>query len=85
VILAPFEGPGYEERVPYAAVFDCVMEAIGVGLGISGMVSNFVTLWNEGASISTVFGVVKNIFRTYVGWFMVGWAVYKFGGCIGWW
>ena len=61
------------------------MTAIGAVKGIAGMVSNFVSMWNSGASVSTVLGVVKNIFRTAVGWFGVGWAVYEFGDCIGWW
>ncbi|RYF88798.1 MAG: hypothetical protein EOO03_07560 [Chitinophagaceae bacterium] len=93
MVLVPFEansgiggGGTFETRnTSYSAIFDCVIEEIGAVLGIHQMVSNFISLWHNGASISTVSGFAKNIFKTAGGWFLVGWAVYEFGECLGLW
>ncbi len=65
--------------------FGCFMEAVGTIAGISALVKNFVNLWNSGATISTVIGLAKSIIGKACAWFAVGWAVLKFGECVGWW
>jgi hypothetical protein len=82
LIGIPFESrdnlPGYQTN---AQIFDCMMTAVGASLGISALIS----LWNSGASFSTVLGTLKSILRVSYGWFAVGYAVYKFGQCVHWW
>ncbi|HNU87155.1 MAG TPA: hypothetical protein PKJ94_02650 [Ferruginibacter sp.] len=86
VVMVPFESrdmmPGY---MSYEQMFRCMMNAIGAVSGIGLMVNNFVTLWNSGASAATLLSTVKSIFKISAGWFAVGWAVYEFGDCVGWW
>jgi len=82
LIIVPFESreifPGL---VTNEEAFDCMMTAIGAATGISALIS----LWKSGATVSTVLSTLKNILKVSYGWFAVGYAVYKFGDCVGWW
>ncbi len=81
VVMVPFESRGNMQRVSYQQAFDCMMTAIGVATGISSLYA----LFSEGAAVSTILGTLKNIIRISGGWFMVGYGVYSFGSCVGWW
>ncbi len=63
-----------------AATFGCLMGAVGAVAGLGGFANTIA-----GATMATVFGVVKAIFGIYFSAFTVGWAVYEFGDCMGWW
>ena len=84
--MVPFES---REMLPGSVsnnqIFECMMDAIGSVAGIAGMARDFATMWNSGASVATLLRTVKNIFKISAGWFAVGWAVYEFGDCVGWW
>ena len=63
-----------------AATFSCLMSAVGAVAGLGGLANTIA-----GATMATVFGVVRAIFGIYFSAFTVGWAVYEFGDCMGWW
>lgn len=82
IIMVPFESrdniPGI---ISNQQAFDCMMTAIGVATGISYLYS----LWTSGASTATILGTLKSILKFGAGWFAVGYGVWKFGECVGWW
>jgi K+-transporting ATPase A subunit len=82
IAIIPFEERDiYPGRVSNEQAFSCMIDAVGT-LFLAGAL---ISLWNEGASTSTILSVLKSIIKTSSGWFMVGWGVYKFGDCVGWW
>lgn len=82
IILVPFEQRDmFLGRVSNAQAFSCMMGAIGTATGISSLIS----AWNEGGSASTILSVLRTILGVSYGWFAVGYGVYQFGDCVGWW
>jgi hypothetical protein len=80
------EGP-YTKEAPLdlGQLMSCVAAAIGLGKGIKDLIKGYTALFEGGASMSTLLGVIKNFAIRYVGWFMVAYAVYHFGDCMNWW
>ena len=66
-------------------ILDCLGEAIGVGKGASNLFQAYKDLIKEGVKWDKVWSFVKNGIRRYVGWIAAGYAIYKFGDCMGWW
>jgi hypothetical protein len=82
IMLVPFERRELSQGfAPNQKAFDCMMTAVGAATGIGALVA----AWNSGASVSTILSVLKSIIRISYGWFAVGYAVYSFGDCVGWW
>ncbi|HMU08654.1 MAG TPA: hypothetical protein PKC54_01500 [Ferruginibacter sp.] len=82
IIMVPFESrdniPGI---ITNQQAFDCMMTAIGVASGIYALYS----LWTSGASTASILATLKSILKFGYGWWMVGYGVWKFGECVGWW
>ncbi len=66
-------------------IMNCMVDVIGVAKGIKELIASYEALLNGSATWGTLFSVVKNVMRRYGAWFMVGYFVYQFGDCIGWW
>lgn len=66
-------------------IMGCLADAIGIAKGVKELIASYQALLNGSANFGTLFSVVKNIMRRYAAWFMVGYLVYEFGDCIGWW
>lgn len=64
---------------------DCLIEAVGVAVGVNDIISSYNSLVQNGASFNSIFKLVKNFVKRYVGWFMAGIAIYEFGDCMNWW
>jgi hypothetical protein len=80
------KGP-YAKEAPLdlGQVMSCVASAIGLGKGIKDLIKGYTALFEGGASMSTLLGVIKNFAIRYVGWFMIAYALYNFGDCMNWW
>ncbi len=82
IVLVPFEQRDmFLGRVSNQQAFDCMMTAIGVATGLSSLYS----LWTSGATTASIIGTLKNVLKFAGGWFSVGYGVWKFGECVGWW
>ncbi len=82
LVMVPFESrDSYPGRISNQQAFECMMEAIGVASGLYTLYS----LWTSGASTASILGTLKSILKFGGGWFMVGYGVWKFGECVGWW
>lgn len=82
IIMVPFEQRDtYAGRISNQQAFDCMMTAIGVASGIYALYS----LWTSGASTASILATLKSILKFGYGWWMVGYGVWKFGECVGWW
>ena len=82
IAMVPFEQRDMlTGRVSYEQAFGCMMTALSGATGISALVS----AWNSGATASTILSTLKSILKVSYGWFAVGYAVYQFGDCVGWW
>lgn len=82
LIMIPFEArDAVAGRISNEQAFDCMMTAIGVATGLNALYS----LWTTGASTATILSTLKAILKFGGGWFAVGYGVWKFGQCVGWW
>jgi hypothetical protein len=66
-------------------ILDCLGEAIGIGKGASNLFQAYKDLIKNGAKWDKVWPFIKSGIKRYVGWIGAGYAIYKFGDCMGWW